>query len=97
MDRNKARLTVEVVYALRGEQVLLSLEVKSGATVLEAIEQSGIRRRFPDIDPAHGKIGIFGRLVQQDTVLRKGDRVEIYRSLIADPKGARRQRARKKG
>ena len=92
MAQNKTRLAVEVVYAMRGEQVLLSLEVRSGTTVHEAIEQSGIRRRFPRLDPARCEVGIFGKLVKPDTVLKAGDRVEIYRPLIADPKDARRKR-----
>ena len=93
---SKAPLAVEVVYAVRGEQVFLTLEVSPGATVCEAIAQSGIMQRFPDIDPARCKVGIFGKLVKPETVLKAGDRVEIYRPLIADPKVARRQRARKK-
>lgn len=96
MARNKARLAVEVVYAVRGEQVLLSLKVRPGTTVCEAIAQSGITLRFPHIDPAHSKVGVFGKLVKPDRVLKAGDRVEIYRPLIADPKDARRQRARQK-
>ena len=92
MALTKTRLAMEVVYAMRGEQVLLSLEVRPGTTVHEAIEQSGITRRFPCLDPAHGKVGIFGKLVKPDTVLKAGDRVEIYRPLIADPKDARRKR-----
>ena len=51
-------------------------------------------RRFPDLDPAHGPIGIFGRVVAPDALLKDGDRVEIYRPLLADPKDARRTRAR---
>ncbi len=93
---DKTRLAVEVVYALPGEQILLSLGVTPGTTVFEAIEQSGIRRRFPDIDPVRGKFGIFGRLVKPDTVLKDGDRVEIYRPLVAGAGTARRQRARQK-
>ena len=96
MALTKTRLAVEVVYAMRGEQVLLSLEVRPGTTVHEAIEQSGITRRFPCLDPAHGKVGIFGKLVKPDTVLKAGDRVEIYRPLISDPRDARRQRVRRK-
>lgn len=96
MARRNTRLAVEVVYAMRGEQVLLSLEVKPGTTVHEAIEQSGIRRRFPRLDPERGAVGIFGRLVKPDTVLKAGDRVEIYRPLIADPKDARRKRVLQK-
>lgn len=91
---SKAPLAVEVVYAVRGEQALVSLEVEPGTTAREAIAQSGLAQRFPHIDLAHGKIGIFGKLVKPDCVLRAGDRVEIYRPLIADPKEARRQRVR---
>lgn len=94
MGRNRTRLAVEVVYAMRDEQVLLSLKVSPGTTVCELIAQSGITRRFPHIDPARSKVGVFGQLVTPDRVLKAGDRVEIYRPLIADPKAARRQRAR---
>ena len=96
MARSEARFAVEIVYALPAYQVLLALEVTPGTTVRQAIEQSGIRQRFPDIDPVRGKVGIFGRLVTADTVLREGDRVEIYRPLISDPRDARRQRVRRK-
>lgn len=96
MALSKTQLPVEVVYAMRGEQVLLSLKVSPGTTVCELIAQSGITRRFPHIDPAHSKVGVFGKLVKPDRVLKAGDRVEIYRPLIADPKDARRQRARQK-
>ena len=87
-------LNVEVVYALPERQVLVALEVEQGTTALEAIERSGIAREFPEADPRHG-VGIFGRQVTPDTVLRDGDRVEIYRPLVTDPKDARRERARK--
>lgn len=96
MVPDKALLSVEVVYALPDRQVLLPLEVEPGTTVCQAIEQSGIMRAFPHIDPAGGPVGIFGRRVSHDTVLRDGDRIEIYRPLIADPKDSRRQRARRK-
>lgn len=96
MADGEAPLVVEIVYALPGEQVVLSLEVRPGTAVCEAIEQSGIRQRFPHIDPVHGKVGIFGKLVKPDRVLKDGDRVEIYRSLSADPGTARRQRVLKK-
>lgn len=95
MVPDKALLSVEVVYALPDRQVLLPLEVEPGTTVCQAIEQSGIRRVFPHIDPERGRVGIFGRLVNQHAVLRNGDRIEIYRPLIADPKDSRRRRARK--
>jgi putative ubiquitin-RnfH superfamily antitoxin RatB of RatAB toxin-antitoxin module len=85
---------VEVVYALRDEQVLIQLQVEEGTTVRQAIERSGILQRFPEIDPTRGSVGIFGRIAAPDTPLQDGDRVEIYRPLLVDPKEARRKRAR---
>ena len=84
---------VEVAHARPNKQVLLKVEVPAGATVKLAIESSGIRREFPDlvVDPA--RVGIFGRKAAMDEQLREGDRVEIYRPLIADPKESRRKRA----
>jgi uncharacterized protein len=87
------RITVEVAYARPEAQLILSLEVPVGTTVLEAVRLSGIVERFPEIDPAGAKLGIFGKLTRGDTVLKAKDRVEIYRPLIADPKEVRRQRA----
>lgn len=90
-------LPVEVVYATRERQKLVALEVEPGCTVAAAIDRSGLAEEFPDlvVDPA--AVGIFGRKVPLDHVLQAGDRVEIYRPLIADPKEARRERARKRG
>jgi putative ubiquitin-RnfH superfamily antitoxin RatB of RatAB toxin-antitoxin module len=96
MASDKARLNVEVVFALPERQVLLALEVDPGTTVHEAVEQSGIRDHFPELDTAAAQLGIFGKRVKGSAVLRDGDRIEIYRSLIADPKDARRRRAREK-
>lgn len=87
-------ITVEVVYALPDAQTRVDLKVAPGTTVRQAIEHSGIVRRFPEIDIDAGKVGIFGKLVPPDAPLREGDRVEIYRPLIADPKDARRKRAK---
>lgn len=86
-------IRVEVVYALRGEQALVALELEEGATVRQAIERSGLPLRYPDIDAARMSVGIFGRVTAADTKLRDGDRVEIYRPLSVDPKDARRDRA----
>jgi uncharacterized protein len=86
-------LKVEVAYALPEEQHIFSLEVPQGTTAGQAIERSGVLERFPGIDLATQKIGIFGKLNKPDYVLRPGDRVEIYRPLIADPKEVRKQRA----
>jgi putative ubiquitin-RnfH superfamily antitoxin RatB of RatAB toxin-antitoxin module len=88
-------LSVEIAYALPETQLLIELEVVAGTTAGEAIENSGILQRFPQIDLSRQKIGIFGKVVEPDRVLSSGDRVEIYRPLIADPKDARRRRAKK--
>ena len=87
------KIDIEVVYALPDKQTLLKQEVSAGTTVLEAIQASGILEKYPQIDIAASKVGIFGKLVKPDTVLREKDRIEIYRPLIADPKEVRRKRA----
>ena len=88
----EARVPVEVVYALAEAQVVVPLELPVGSTAADALERSGLTTRFPEI--AQGaKIGVYGRIVTPDTRLAPGDRVEIYRPLIADPKQARRLRA----
>jgi hypothetical protein len=86
-------ITVEVAYATPEEQRIISLEVLPGVTLRQAIEQSGILEHFSQIDLANAKVGIFGKLKKLDETLRAGDRVEIYRPLIADPKQVRKQRA----
>ncbi len=86
-------ILVEVAYALSKQQLIIELKVPEGTTAEQAVLQSGILQKFPDIDLARNKLGIFGKLVKPDTVLRERDRVEIYRPLIADPKEVRRQRA----
>lgn len=95
MPQADALLDVEVVYALPETQQLIELKVAAGTTAREAIENSGILQHFPEIDLSKHKIGIFGKAVRLDRVLSPGDRVEIYRPLIADPKEARRRRAGK--
>jgi putative ubiquitin-RnfH superfamily antitoxin RatB of RatAB toxin-antitoxin module len=86
-------MTVEVAYALPEEQLILSLQAEPGITVQQAIQRSGILEHFPDIDLAKDKVGVFGKLAKPGDVLNPGDRVEIYRPLIADPKEARKKRA----
>jgi putative ubiquitin-RnfH superfamily antitoxin RatB of RatAB toxin-antitoxin module len=90
---NAEQIAVEVAYAKPDEQLILKLEVAPGTTLQQAIEQSGILDRFPEIDPTRLKAGVFGKLKKLDQTLRAGDRVEIYRPLIADPKQVRKQRA----
>lgn len=92
-DDETAEIMVEVAYALPSRQLIIPLTVSRGTTAEQAVLASGIIAKFPEIDLAQNKIGIFGKLTKADTVLRHLDRVEIYRPLIADPKEVRRQRA----
>lgn len=87
------RIQVEVVFAKVSEQALLAVEGDKGMTVREAVERSGILRRFPEIDLDVNKVGVFGKVAKLDQTLDTGDRVEIYRPLIADPKAQRKKRA----
>ena len=93
MDNTSSGIRVEIAYALAGEQVLMSIQVQPEISAEQAIRQSGILEKHPEIDLAKNKIGIFGKLSKLDTVLRDRDRVEIYRPLIADPKEVRKKRA----
>jgi len=86
-------IPVEVAYATPERQVILKLEVPQGTTLEEAVHRSGILDIFPEIDLEKQQVGIFGKLNKKNHVLRAGDRVEIYRPLIADPKEVRKQRA----
>ncbi len=88
-----ASIRIQVIYALPERQDIVTIDLPEGATALQAAEASGLLQKYPDIDLAHNKLGIFARLVKADQVLRDRDRVEIYRALIADPKAVRRQRA----
>jgi putative ubiquitin-RnfH superfamily antitoxin RatB of RatAB toxin-antitoxin module len=87
------QITVEVAYALPRRQLILDLQVDEGTTAEQAIHASGILEQFPGIDLQHNKVGIFGKPCRLTDTLRNGDRVEIYRPLIADPKEIRNQRA----
>lgn len=86
-------ISIEVAYATPQEQVIISLEVPAGSTVGEVLGLSGIDRRFPEIDLDSVKTGIFGKLAKANATLNSGDRIEVYRPLIADPKEARKKRA----
>ena len=89
----KESINVEVAYALPEKQVIRTVNVDSGTTIGAAIVQSGIMMDFPDLELEDAKVGIFGKVAAMTTVLSDGDRVEIYRPLIADPKEVRRKRA----
>ena len=88
-------IAVEVAYALPQLQRLVSVDVPPGSTLREAIDESGILEEFPEIDMENQRVGVFGKLAKPGDAVRPGDRIEIYRPLIADPKEVRRQRAAK--
>jgi putative ubiquitin-RnfH superfamily antitoxin RatB of RatAB toxin-antitoxin module len=91
------KITVEVAYAMPEKQYLQRVKLEEGATVEEAIRASSLLELRSDIDLAQNKVGIYSRPVKLSDVVNDGDRVEIYRPLIADPKELRRQRAEKAG
>jgi putative ubiquitin-RnfH superfamily antitoxin RatB of RatAB toxin-antitoxin module len=78
-------MQVGIAYSEAGQQLWLNIEVPDETNVREAIERSGVLRQFPHIDLGAQKVGVFGRLVKLDASLRPGDRIEIYRAIIADP------------
>ena len=88
-----ATIHVEVAYAGPEGQWLVQLELGQGASALSAVLASGIPERLPGFEPATARLGVFSRPVAHDAPLRDGDRVEIYRPLLRDPKSARRARA----
>lgn len=90
---NANKIAVEVAYALPDSQVIIPVKVDTDMTVEEIIHHSGILEKYPDINLKTNKVGVFGKLTKLSSTLREGDRIEIYRPLIADPKEVRRQRA----
>lgn len=86
-------ITVELIYIAPARQNSLTLELPPGSNIEQAICQSGLLTRFPEIDLSVNKVGIFSKIQELDYVLQPGDRIEIYRPLQADPKESRRQRA----
>ncbi len=88
------QITVEVAYASVDRQELLTLQVEEGAKIETVIDRSGILEIFPDIDLTKQKVGIFSKIKKLTDPVQEGDRVEIYRALLIDPKEARRKRAR---
>ena len=92
---DQQHIQVEVVLAMADRQELVVLEVTVGTTLAEAITQSGLPEMFEGFELNLKNVGVFGRKASPEQVLQAGDRVEIYRPLIADPKEVRRQRALK--
>ncbi|WJK10727.1 RnfH family protein [Pseudomonas fluorescens] len=90
-------IEIEVVYAAVDRQVLRVISVAEGATVRAALMASGIDAEFPELDLKSCPLGIFGKVIADPDTRRvqEGDRIEIYRPLLADPKEVRRLRAAK--
>ncbi|MFV0885789.1 RnfH family protein [Metapseudomonas otitidis] len=88
-------IAVEVVCALPDRQRLVRLEVPAGTTLRQAVLMAGLADAFPDLDLAAAPLGIFGKAVQDAEVrqVEAGDRIEVYRPLVADPKEVRKARA----
>lgn len=93
MMNEEQKISVEVAYALPDKQAIVVVNVAPGTTALQAAQQSDICQRFEGIDLENAKMGIFGKVVSPGQELQAGDRVEIYRPLIADPKEVRKARA----
>ena len=89
-----ALLSIDVIYARPEGQDIARVALEVGARAIDALRESGLCLRYPEIDPCGTALGIFGHRVSPDTLLRDGDRVEIYRPLRVDPKEARRAKAR---
>ena len=91
-----SEINIELIYPTPDKQRLINISVPLETTVLQAIDRSKILTKYPEIDLDKNKIGIFSKIVKLTEVLREGDRIEIYRPLIADPKEARKKKAAKK-
>lgn len=89
------QISIELVYALPNKQTLLAIDVDEGSTIEEAIRESGILLIHPEIDFKVNKVGIWNKAAKLTQVLADGDRIELYRPLIADPKEVRKRRAEK--
>ena len=84
---------IEIIYATIDVQDLIELQVAESATIQECIDQSGLLNLYPEIDLKTMKVGIFSQVKSLNHIVKEGDRVEIYRPLIADPKVVRRKKA----
>lgn len=91
----KSMIKVEVAYALAHKQKIVELQLAQGTHAREAAMRSGLDAAFPGLDLAQSPLGIFGKVLAhpETHILSEGERVEIYRPLLADPKEVRRQRA----
>jgi putative ubiquitin-RnfH superfamily antitoxin RatB of RatAB toxin-antitoxin module len=96
MEQNDV-INIEVAYALPDKQRIIALQVNKGCNAYDAVMQSGMEKQFPNLKLDEAKLGIFGKAVTKPAaeILKDGDRIEIYRPLIKDPKEGRKERASK--
>ncbi len=87
-------MKIQVLYINQNVQSLLDMELPEGASIQQAIKQSGLLEKHSEISLGKNEFGIFGELASLETVLQEGDRVEIYRPLTMDPMEARRLRVK---
>lgn len=85
-------MNIGVCYAEADRQLWMRLDVPEECSVEAAIQRSGVLKRFPEIDLKRQKVGIFGKIVKLDSAVKEGDRIEIYRGIVADPKTVKRRR-----
>jgi putative ubiquitin-RnfH superfamily antitoxin RatB of RatAB toxin-antitoxin module len=95
MQSSGAPLRVSVVYALPERQIVVELRVEQGCTVEQAVNRSGLLVRFPEIARGSLQCAVYNRPVPLEHRLEDGDRVELLRPLLVDPKESRRQAAAK--
>ncbi|WP_347556709.1 RnfH family protein [Robbsia sp. KACC 23696] len=88
-------IDIEVCYLAPGVQVLQSVTVPASISVREALTRSGVLSTHPEIDITTQKVGVYGKVRALDDPVRAGDRIEIYRPLMVDPKVARARRVAK--
>ncbi len=93
MDDTDAALRVEVTFATPDRVFLQALRVAPGTSLHQAIVASGVLEQMPEVDLSVLKVGVHGKVKPLEAKVREGDRIEIYRPLVADPKDARRRRA----
>jgi putative ubiquitin-RnfH superfamily antitoxin RatB of RatAB toxin-antitoxin module len=91
-----ALIRVQVCYATPQRQLMRDVVLAADATLHQAIKASGVLQEVPEIDISVCRVGIYGKLKSLDSALHEGDRIEIYRPLIADPMESRRRRASKR-
>lgn len=87
--------TIEVVCATPRKQILIRLNVQPGTTARQAVDVAKLAREFPELDTSVLALGIYGEVVADSFVLQPGDRVEIYRPLVSEPREKRRLQVEK--